>query len=574
MGGGGGGERARRREEAARRRRRRCRATGGKRGESVSGANGPAAVGGLLTPAHIAFFERYGFVVVEGAVERGVALAAAAGVREHLHQRHGLDVSSEDALSRTLTLPRLVRAFSPDGSGMIEAYWLAAMEQCRQTPSLLEITRRLYAQTWGAASVKPAFRVADAPRRPRLLFYVDRTSMRLPRKALEKLLDACTCPRCGGCGGGGGGAGGEATGLRLRIPVPAWARKERKLLQQQADLQADTSDVYEVQRVLGARKVRGGGWQYLVRWKGWGPEDDTWEPRAHMVLSDKEMRQRIALCERMALATAEVEWIDETPVVESDEGEEEGDEEGEEEEEEEVVEEDREGKEHDDDDEEALIGREAAEAAITTAIEAVEADEEEAEEATSSAQVPAPADDGSSHASHERRQLEEARHHHYQQQQQHLRGWRPRPMAPVENTTIAVASDIAAPASMTQVVAPISATVTPVVMPTQQASVPVLTAFPLPTVQTAALPLPPMVTVNATVQPILQAPTLHGAAHGAAVYPSQDICQAMGSGAHLQPSQALFQLPPSLPYEPSLLPSLWPSAEHSDRDCNGNPKQP
>ena len=37
------------------------------------------------------------------------------------------------------------------------------------------------------------------------------------------------------------------------------------------------SDHYEVERVLQHRKVAG-KLQYLVRWKGWGPADDSWVP--------------------------------------------------------------------------------------------------------------------------------------------------------------------------------------------------------------------------------------------------------------------------------------------------------
>ena len=38
---------------------------------------------------------------------------------------------------------------------------------------------------------------------------------------------------------------------------------------------------FEVQAILHHRKNKKGGHEYKVRWKGYGPEDDTWEPAAN-----------------------------------------------------------------------------------------------------------------------------------------------------------------------------------------------------------------------------------------------------------------------------------------------------
>ena len=38
---------------------------------------------------------------------------------------------------------------------------------------------------------------------------------------------------------------------------------------------------YEVEKILQRRKV-GRSYQYLVRWKGYGREDDTWEPLSNL----------------------------------------------------------------------------------------------------------------------------------------------------------------------------------------------------------------------------------------------------------------------------------------------------
>ena len=87
----------------------------------------------------------------------------AAEVREHLKGRHGVEPNTGGGENggggggggggesggggggAPLTMPRLQRAFSPDGSGMLELYWLPAMEAARQAPALLRITQRLYA---------------------------------------------------------------------------------------------------------------------------------------------------------------------------------------------------------------------------------------------------------------------------------------------------------------------------------------------------------------------------------------------------------------------------------------------
>ena len=43
-----------------------------------------------------------------------------------------------------------------------------------------------------------------------------------------------------------------------------------------------------IERILDGSE--GGGWQYLVRWKGYGPGDDEW-------LSRRELEETIALDE-------------------------------------------------------------------------------------------------------------------------------------------------------------------------------------------------------------------------------------------------------------------------------------
>ena len=43
----------------------------------------------------------------------------------------------------------------------------------------------------------------------------------------------------------------------------------------------DLGEEHEVDQILEARVSRG-KIQYLVKWKGYGPEDNTWEPENHL----------------------------------------------------------------------------------------------------------------------------------------------------------------------------------------------------------------------------------------------------------------------------------------------------
>ncbi|KNZ76902.1 Chromobox like protein, partial [Termitomyces sp. J132] len=46
---------------------------------------------------------------------------------------------------------------------------------------------------------------------------------------------------------------------------------------------------YEVNEILDSQIVRG-RLQYLVRWKGYGPEDDTWEPQKNLDRAPDKLR--------------------------------------------------------------------------------------------------------------------------------------------------------------------------------------------------------------------------------------------------------------------------------------------
>ena len=44
---------------------------------------------------------------------------------------------------------------------------------------------------------------------------------------------------------------------------------------------------YEVEEILDSKREKG-GWEYLIKWKGYGPEHNTWEPRGNLLQHAKK----------------------------------------------------------------------------------------------------------------------------------------------------------------------------------------------------------------------------------------------------------------------------------------------
>ncbi|XP_017578190.1 chromodomain Y-like protein 2 [Pygocentrus nattereri] len=44
-----------------------------------------------------------------------------------------------------------------------------------------------------------------------------------------------------------------------------------------------SGELYEVERIVDKRKNKKGKWEYLIRWKGYGSKEDTWEPEHHLL---------------------------------------------------------------------------------------------------------------------------------------------------------------------------------------------------------------------------------------------------------------------------------------------------
>lgn len=44
-----------------------------------------------------------------------------------------------------------------------------------------------------------------------------------------------------------------------------------------------SGELYEVERIVKKRRNKKGKWEYLIRWKGYGSKEDTWEPEHHLL---------------------------------------------------------------------------------------------------------------------------------------------------------------------------------------------------------------------------------------------------------------------------------------------------
>jgi hypothetical protein len=81
----------------------------------------------------------------------------------------------------------------------------------------------------------------------------------------------------------------HASQLKRYVPNDRDLFPEREFPRDGPVMLADGREEHVIERVLDERR-RGRGWQYLVRWKGYGPGDDEWLPR-------REVEETVALDE-------------------------------------------------------------------------------------------------------------------------------------------------------------------------------------------------------------------------------------------------------------------------------------
>ena len=52
----------------------------------------------------------------------------------------------------------------------------------------------------------------------------------------------------------------------------------------------DSTEEYEVEKII-ARRVNRGSEEFLIRWKGYGSYDDTWEPRTNLKNAKEKLNE-------------------------------------------------------------------------------------------------------------------------------------------------------------------------------------------------------------------------------------------------------------------------------------------
>ncbi|CEL64044.1 hypothetical protein RSOLAG1IB_11028 [Rhizoctonia solani AG-1 IB] len=56
----------------------------------------------------------------------------------------------------------------------------------------------------------------------------------------------------------------------------------------------DGEEEYEVEGIMDSRETKG-KWEYLVKWRGYGPEESTWEPKSNLKNAAKHLKN----CEKI-----------------------------------------------------------------------------------------------------------------------------------------------------------------------------------------------------------------------------------------------------------------------------------
>lgn len=81
--------------------------------------------------------------------------------------------------------------------------------------------------------------------------------------------------------------GRESTGPEAMAKRKSNSKVEasKKTKVQDVDENASDEEEYEVEKIIHHRKFSNGNVEYLVRWKGYGPDDDTWEKEKNLTSS-------------------------------------------------------------------------------------------------------------------------------------------------------------------------------------------------------------------------------------------------------------------------------------------------
>ncbi|CCO37033.1 Chromodomain Y-like protein Short=CDY-like [Rhizoctonia solani AG-1 IB] len=66
----------------------------------------------------------------------------------------------------------------------------------------------------------------------------------------------------------------------------------------------DGEEEYIVEGIMDSRETKKGKWEYLVKWKGYGPEESTWEPRENLKNARKFLSEYKKSLKKKALDAA------------------------------------------------------------------------------------------------------------------------------------------------------------------------------------------------------------------------------------------------------------------------------
>ncbi|CCO36381.1 Retrotransposable element Tf2 155 kDa protein type 2 [Rhizoctonia solani AG-1 IB] len=65
----------------------------------------------------------------------------------------------------------------------------------------------------------------------------------------------------------------------------------------------DGEEEYEVEGIMDSRETKG-KWEYLIKWKGYGPEESTWEPKANLKNTAKHLKKYKKILRQKSLDAA------------------------------------------------------------------------------------------------------------------------------------------------------------------------------------------------------------------------------------------------------------------------------
>jgi len=137
-----------------------------------------------LTTKHIAFYRRYGFLVIPNCIPRELTDPLRAEIKEKLWDI--AKINTDDLLSSTSEQWSKV---SGKFGGMLEIFFLKGQEKIREHPNPYWAIVQLFENTWFAENNKEiGFDHPFKDLNPRHLWvYVDRMNFRLPKKIMENI---------------------------------------------------------------------------------------------------------------------------------------------------------------------------------------------------------------------------------------------------------------------------------------------------------------------------------------------------------------------------------------------------